>query len=83
MVLGEEEQDLSGVGMEMPPKVRTPGSLFCLQPQACAGRRGKGLCDCECVRVCACVCVCVCRTKSGLLSVGAVVSLILVSDECD
>ena len=60
MVLGEEEQDLSGVGMEMPPKVRTPGSLFCLQPQACAGRRGKGLCDCECVRVCACVCACVC-----------------------
>ena len=67
--------------MEMPPKVRTPGSLFCLQPQACAGRRrrGKGLCDCECVHVCGvCVCVCVCRTKSGLLSVGAVVSLILV-----
>ena len=60
MVLGEEEQDLSGVGMEMPPKVRTPGRLFCLQPQACAGRRGKGLCDCECVRVCACVCACVC-----------------------
>ena len=64
MVLGEEEQDLSGVGMEMPPKVRTPRSLFCLQPQACAGRRGKGLCDCECVRVCACVCVCVCVQDS-------------------
>ena len=66
MVLGEEKQDLSGVGMEMPPKVRTPGSLFCLQPQACAGRRrrGKGLCDCECVHVCVCVCVCVCAGQS-------------------
>ena len=55
-MLGEEEQDLSGVGMEMPPKVRTPGSLFCLQPQACAGRRrgGNGLCN----SVCVCVCVC-------------------------
>ena len=69
MVLGEAEQDLSGVEMEMPPKVRSPGKLFCLQPQGCAGRRrgGKRLCDCVCV------CVCVCRTKSGLLSMGVVV----------
>lgn len=51
-MLGEAEQDLSGVEVEMPPKVRSPGRLFCLQPQACAGRRrgGKRLCDCVCVR---------------------------------
>lgn len=50
-MLGEAEQDLSGVEMEMPPKVRSPGKLFCLQPQGCAGRRrgGKRLCDCVCV----------------------------------